>query len=574
VRLAGIFKIFENRTEPICSLVRFISMSTDASLPGDLEACQQELLHLRGVLAETAFTCEEQHNQIEKLQAELELFKRYLFGRRSERFVEDTAQGRLFEPLADGTTPTSEAPEAGEEEITYRRRRQGHGWSELPKHLPREEILLEVPEAERICDGCGDPMVKIGEDRAERVDYRPAKIVVKVFVQPKYACPKKHGGVKQVETPPGPVPGGRFDFGMVAQVVTSKTCDHLPLYRQQDVLARAGIELSRSTLCEIMASAAFLLEPLAGLLRQRLRGSDWLGADDTPVRLLDPAHPEGVRTARFWLYRGPDIAPYNVFDFHESRSRDGPREFLGAYQGWVKVDAYGVDGGVYLGSSRMRASCCLAHARRKFDEAKSSYPRLAAEALGFFQLLYDIEDRARDFTPEARQGLRQAEAVPLLEKFRSWVENQTVHTLPKLKFGEALRYLRNQWEPLTNYVQDGRLPTDNNATERDLRALTIGRKNWLFIGSKEAGPRAAILYTIVASAVRHDLDVWAYLRDAVERLATGNTDPASLLPDVWAANHPEAVRNYRAHEREAVAAGKRARRERRRALERIKAQHR
>lgn len=549
-------------------------MSTDASLPSDLEACQRELVHLRSVLAETAVTCEEQRTRIEKLEAELELFQRYLFGRRSERFVDDPAQGRLFEPPADGSAPTPEVPEAAEEEITYRRRRQGHGWSELPGHLPREEILLDVPEVERLCEGCGEPLVKIGEDRVERVDYRPARVVVKVYVMPKYACPKKDGGVKQVQTPPGPVPGGRFDFGMVAQVVTSKTCDHLPLYRQQDVLARAGIELSRSTLCEIMASAAFLLEPLAALLKRRLLSGDWLGADDTPVRLLDPAHPEGVRLARFWLYRGPATAPYNVFDFHESRSRDGPRKFLGDYQGWVKVDAYGVEGGVYLGSSRMRASCCLAHARRKFDEARSSHPWLAAEALGFFQQLYDIEDRSRQLPPEVRQALRQAEAKPLLEKLRLWTEVQAAHALPKLKLGEALGYLRNQWEPLTNYVHDGRLPIDNNATERDLRALTIGRKNWLFIGSKEAGPRAATLYTVVASAARHDLDVWAYLRDCLERLATADTDPVSLLPDVWAAAHPAAIRSYRAHEREAVAAAKRARRERHRALERAKARRR
>lgn len=550
-------------------------MSTDASLPTDLAACQRELLHTQSVLAETAVTCEEQRLQIEKLRAELKLFQRYLFGRRSERHVEDPGQGRLFEQPADGTPPAPELPEAAEEEITYRRRRPGHGWSELPGHLPREEVLLDVPAAERTCGCCGELMQKIGEDRTERVDYRPARIVVKVFVTPKYACVKKHGGVKQAETPPGPVPGGRFDFGMVAQVVTSKTCDHLPLYRQQDVLARAGIELSRSTLCEIMASAAFLLEPLATVLKQRLLASDWLGADDTPVRLLDRAHPEGVRLARFWLYRGPeDVAPYNVFDFHESRSRDGPRKFLGTYQGWVKVDAYGVDGGVYLGSARMRASCCLAHARRKFDEAKSSHPRLAAEALGFFQQLYDLEDRARELSAEARQALRQAEAAPLLEKLRTWADEQAAQALPKLKFGEALGYLRNQWEPLTNYVQDGRLPIDNNAVERDLRALTIGRKNWLFIGSNEAGPRAAILYTVVASAARHDLDVWAYLRDALERLATGGTDPTSLLPDVWAAAHPAAIRSYRAHEREAVAAAMRARRERRRALERAKARRR
>jgi hypothetical protein len=274
------------------------------------------------------------------------------------------------------------------------------------------------------------------------------------------------------------------------------------------------------------------------------------------------------------LYRG-DEAPYNVFDFHESRSRDGPREFLQEFRGWVKVDAYGVDDGVYLSSGeRIIASCCLAHARRKFDEAKSSHPALAAQALGLFQQLYDVEDRARELSAAARQALREREAAPLLARFRAWLDQQALLALPKSKFGEAVGYMRHQWDALASYVRDGRLPIDNNDTERDLRQLTIGRKNWLFIGSPEAGPRAAILYTVVASAVRHDLDVWAYLRDVLERLvaaresADDNRDVAPLLPDAWAKSHPEAIRTYRAHEREARAAALRARRHRRRALAR------
>ena len=463
-------------------------MSTDASLPNDLEACQRELFdarqqllesqsrltHTENVLTETAMACEAQQAQIEKLRAELELFQRYLFGRRRERFVDSPGQGRLFDPPSEEEQASSEQASSeqasseqassepdsteaeAEESSAPRGKRRGHGWGKLPAHLPREEVLCDVPESERTCECCGEPLVYIGEDRTERVDYRPAKIIIKVLVTPKYACPKKHGGVTQQEAPPAPVAGGRFDFGLVAQVVTNKTADHLPLYRQQDVLARAGIELSRSTLCDIMAGAAELLAPLAAFLRERVLAGWLLGADDTPVRLLDPALPEGVRLARFWLYRGCDDAPYNVFDFHESRSRDGPRNFLETFQGWVKVDAYGVDGGVYLASGgRIRASCCLAHARRKFDEALSSHPTLAAQALGFFRQLYDIEDRAREFSPEARYALRQSEAVPLLAKLRAWADAQAGLALPKLKLGVALGYLRNQWEPLTNYTSLG-----------------------------------------------------------------------------------------------------------------------
>ena len=550
-------------------------------MPDDLNACQQllvetrhelstargELSHVEEVLAEITSVCDAQQRHLEQIKAELELLKRYHFGRRSERFVESPAQGRLFdepaEALGDDSTSAVEPPA---EEVTTHRRRSGHGWSKLPEHLPREEVPVDLPEDQRRCPCCGEAMQRIGEDRSERVDITPARVLVKVLVRPKYACRHQHG-IEQAELPPSPIPGGRFDFGFVAHVVTSKVADHLPLYRQQDILARSGLTLSRATLCEIMANAAMLLEPLATFMMRRLVASDLLGADDTPVRLLDPSHPDGVRLARFWLFRGFEAAPYNVFHFHESRGRDGPAGFLQDFQGTVKVDAYGVKDGVYLASDgRITASCCLTHARRKFDEARQSHPRLAAEALAYFQQLYDIEDRGRELPADDRRLLRQQESAPLLARLRGWLDEQAVNALPKLKFGEAVQYARNQWSALVNYVEDGRRPIDNNDTERDLRALTIGRKNWMFIGSPEAGPRAAVLYTVVASAARHELDIWAYLRDVLERLATGGVTLADLLPDAWAKTYPESVRVFRQQEHQSRADAERLRRQRRRRL--------
>jgi transposase len=544
-------------------------MSTEGSLPDDLETCQRELRHAQHVLSQTAALCEQQQQELARLKEELELFQRFRFGRRSERFLDSPGQGRLFqEPAEAGAASAAAAADdpAQWEQIEYRRRRKGHGWGKLPEHLPRQEVLVDLPEDQRKCPDCGQPLERIGEDRSERVDVIPARVIVKVLVRPKYACPHGHG-IRQQELPPSPVPGGRFDFGFTAHVLTAKLADHIPLYRQQDQLARSGLTLGRSTLCEIFAQAALLLAPLAELMKRRLLGTDLLGADDTPVRLLDRTHPDGVRRARFWLFRGFVAAPYNVFFFHESRSRDGPAEFLQAFRGTVKVDAYGVQDGVYLASDgRISASCCLAHARRKFDEAKSSHPRLSAEALAIIQQLYDVEDRGRDFTAEDRRALRAREASPLWERFRGWLDEQAASTLPKLKFGEAVGYARNQWSSLVNYVQDGRLPIDNNDVERDLRALTIGRKNWLFIGAPTAGPRAGILYTVVASAARHQLDIWAYLRDVLERLAGGGIELASLLPDAWAATHPASVHQFRRQEQDRQAAADRARRAARRLL--------
>jgi transposase len=542
-------------------------MSTDAS-PDDLNAQQRQLQEIREqltqmqhVLEQTLLVCDERGAEIARLKAQLEMLQRDRYGRRSERHAPE--QGRLFEEPADGAEPDDEG-EVPTEEIKYRRRRRGYGWGKLPPHLPREEVLVDLKEHERRCECCGETLVRIGEDRHERVELEPARVFVKVIVRPKYACPHKHG-VQQAPAPPSPAPGGRFDFGFTAHVVISKIVDHLPLYRQQDILARSGLPLGRSTLCEIMAHASELLRPLAELMQERLLLSDLLGADDTPVRLLDATHPEGVRLARFWLFRGFAAAPYNIFRFHESRSRDGPREFLQNFRGVVKVDAYGVDDGVYLSShGRIIASCCMAHARRKFDAAKSSHPRIAAEALAYFQQLYDLEDQARLWEPEARRQLRECEATPVLNRFQDWLAEQSRLALPRSVVGEAIGYTLRQWTPLTNYVEDGRRPIDNNDTERDLRALTIGRKNWLFVGHPQAGPRAAVLYTVAASAARHDLDLWAYLRATLEHLARNDVPLTALLPDVWAQAHPEQIRTYRQHEREARAAAERSRRARRR----------
>jgi hypothetical protein len=282
--------------------------------------------------------------------------------------------------------------------------------------------------------------------------------------------------------------------------------------------------------------------------------------------VIDPEHPSGVRTGRFWLYRGFEEFPYHVFDFHESRGRDGPAGFLKDFTGWVTVDAYGVQDGVYLGSDSIRASCCNSHARRKFDAATASHPQLAAHALGLYRLLYDIEDRANGLSSQERLELRQQESQPVVDSLKSWLLEHHAQTLPKLKIGEAIRYALNQWDELTAFLEDGNLPIDNNATELALRSLTTGRNNWMFVGSPQAGERAAIIYSVVSSANRHHLDVWAYLRDVLERSARGDS-AEELLPDVWAQSHPESIRTYRQREQERVAAKKRDRRQRRRALQ-------
>lgn len=535
-------------------------MSQNNGLPDDLQACHALIVQQQALVEQTSETNETLARNLERLTFELEQLKRYLFGRRSERHVDNPAQLELFEdvPSQSGDKPAEEEPL--EEEITYRRRKPRSKADRFPESLPRQVQVIDVPVEQRTCFCCGEEMPVIDTDVRERLEYVPAKLIVHELQYPKRACGKCKSGVA-VAAPPEPdqagaalTAGSRYGFGVTAQIILGKYADHLPLYRLEDVFARAGVVIPRSTQVGLLDAAADLLEPLVSRMKARLFEASVIGMDDTPVRRQDESLPGKMRTARMWLARGRDETPYNVFFFYESRGRDGPARFLGDYRGWVTVDAYGVNDGVYLGSSgRIQASCCHAHVRRKFEAALGNDPKRASQALAFYRQLYDIEDRARELSSDERLELRKSESASVMDKFKSWLGDQAAErsVLPKSAIGVAIRYALNLWEPLSAFLSDGALPIDNNDTERDLRRLTIGRKNWLFIGSAAAGEVAATMTTLVASASRHSLDIWAYLDDVLQRLAAGEPDVDQLLPDRWRAAHPDSVRTYRDAEREA-----------------------
>ncbi len=533
-------------------------------LPDSLDACHT-------LIGQVNDTNESLAKEIERIKFEYEQLKRCLYGRRSERhLVADDSQLSLFDQGKepdDNNANHSEA-EVETEEITYQRRKRRKK-DRFPENLPREVETIDVPEAERLCTCCGDAMPIIATDVRERLEYVPARMIVHELHYPKRACSKCKAGVTVASPPEADhngaalTAGSRYGFGVTAQIILGKYADHLPLYRLEDVFARAGVVIPRSTQVDLLTAAADLLRPLVDTIKARLLASDVLGMDDTPVRLQDVSLPGKMRTARMWLARGREAAPYNVFFFHESRERDGPARFLSEYNGWVTVDAYGVNDGVYLGSEgRIRASCCHSHARRKFEAAKSNDPTRASRALGLYRQLYDIEDRASGFSAAERLKLRQAESVPILDEFKTWLDDQAPQVLPKSAIGAAVRYALNQWQPLLAFTQDGSLPIDNNDTERDLRRLTIGRKNWMFFGSAAGGEVAATMYTLIASAARHHLDLWAYVDDVLRRMAAGESDLPQWLPDRWGQTYPESIRTYRKNEQEARRARKKDRRTR------------
>ena len=529
------------------------------------ENIRRRVDELERILAATAEDYDRLKEEHAELLETLALLRRYLFGPRRERHVDDPDQGHLFDlPPESGPEPNAPAAPADDGASPRPRpaRTPRHARFE---HLPHIRFEHDLTEAEKTCSCCGTPKVRIGEDESHTLEFIPARLEVHVHVLPKYACSKCRDGVASPPVPPKPTPGGMAGPGLVSFVVVSKFADHLPLYRLEDILTRHGVYLSRSTLCDWVRDAAVVLEPLAALQRDLVLQSPVIWTDDTPVTVLGGEQP-GSTTGRFWAYIGDGEHPYTVYDFTMSRSRDGPAAFLHEYRGFLQADAYGGYDGIFLASDGgIEEVACWAHARRKFFDARSNAPRQANEILEWIRQLYDIEDRAREYSATGRQALRQREAVPILDRIEAKLDELTGRVLPKSSLGKAVTYARNQWAALRRYTGDGRLTIDNNVSEQTLRLQAIGRKNWEFLGSAEAGPRAAVLFTILAGAKRHHLEPWAYVRDVLLRLSVGETELESLLPDRWAASHPEHVLQHRLDESRRRAARQKATRERRRA---------
>jgi transposase len=527
------------------------------------DAAARRIDELERILDQTAADYERLKEEHAELAETLALLRRYVFGPRRERRLDDPDQGHLFDLPEFAAEPTP--PRPLDDAAPPRPRPARSPRRTRLDHLPHIRIEHDLTEEEKTCSCCGGPKQRIGEDESRELEFIPARLEVKVHVLPKYACPKCRDGVASPPVPPKPVPGGMAGPGLVAFVVVSKFADHLPLYRLEDILTRHGVYLSRSTLCDWVRDAATVLEPLAELQKSLVLQSPVIWTDDTHVTVLGGEQP-GSSTGRFWVYIGDDGHPYSVYDFSASRCRDGPATFLEGYRGFLQADAYGGYDGIFLGSDGgIVEVACWAHARRKFYEARSNAPREANEVLESIRQLYDIEDRAREWTADERLALRQREALPILDRIESYLDDLSQRVLPKSALAKAVTYARNQRAALRQYTSDGRLTIDNNVSERTLRLQAVGRKNWEFLGSAAAGPRAAVLFTILAGAKRHRLEPWVYLRDVLLRLSAGETDLASMLPDRWAASHPEHVLQHRLDESRRKAARQKEARMRRRA---------
>jgi transposase len=525
---------------------------------------EQQAAELNRVLDETSASHQELRESHKATLEELAWYKRWVHGRRGERVADADGQQHLFDlaPPDEGELPAEAESSESAHNVTghSRRRRRELDLSRLP-HFRHE---LDLLDDEKLCQCCQRAKDRIGEDVTTIVEYVPSKLEVHEHVRPKYACRYCKDGVSSPPPPERPIARGIAGPGLIAQIVVGKFGDHLPLYRQEDIFVRHGVHLARSTLCDWVSAAADLLEPLYNLQRKLVLESAVMWTDDTPVKVLAGGE-EGSRLGRFWTYVGDDEHPYSVYDFTMSRRRDGPQTFLQGFRGYLQADAYGGYDAIFLDSgSDITEVACWAHARRKFFDARANYPREAHQTLEWIQQLYDIEDRGRELSANLRCELRRAEANPILDRIDAYLKKLTLTALPKSALAKAVTYARNQWDALRCYTTDGRLTIDNNTAERTLRHQAIGRKNWLFIGSENAGPRAAILYSIMAGAKRHRIEPWSYVRELLMRLPADDSQLQDLLPDHWAASHPESVLTHRLEESRNKASAKKLRRQQRR----------
>jgi hypothetical protein len=344
----------------------------------------------------------------------------------------------------------------------------------------------------------------------------------------------------QGEKPAQPIEKGLAGPGLLAHVITNKYCDHLPLHRQESIFARHGVHLSRKTLCDWVGQSAWLLEPVVKAMRREVLKSYSIHSDDTPVPVQECGK---THRAYLWVYIGDAQHPYTIYDFTWTRSRDGPLKFLRGYKGHLQADAYSGYEALYVDGDILEVGC-WAHARRKFFEAKQTAPVTAHQAMLRIKALYAVEREAKehmtrhgDDTDAAlakRLSLRQEQAVPVLETLNAWLHEQQQHQLPKSPVAQAIQYTLNNWTALVRYADDPRLEIDNNAAERALRSVVVGRNNWLFAGSARGGRTAATLYSLIATAKRHGLDPFAYLRDLLARIPTHpQRQIDSLFPDRW-----------------------------------------
>ncbi len=471
--------------------------------------------------------------KIDQLTHEMAVLERWKFGRSREQL--NQAQASLLDEAIDADIAAIEqeleslvpAPKA---DATIRQQPKR---AALPPELPRVDQHHEPESTRCTTAGCGCTLKRIGEDVSEKLDYTPGLFTVERHIRGKWACAQCQSLI-QAPVPAQIIDKGIATAGLLAQVLVAKYSDHLPLYRQEGIFARAGLGVPRSTLGAWVGMCGVQLQPLVDALRQEVLGCRVLHADETPVAMLKPGNKKTHR-AYLWAYAPGAFEDMKavVYDFCESRAGEHARAFLGNWKGALVCDDFsGYKQSFTLGVTE---AGCMAHARRKFfDLHAANKSQIAAQALQIISALYDVEREVKSLTADERLKIRQTRSRPLADALHQWMELQRRQITDGTATAKALDYSLKRWGALTRFVDDGQLPIDNNWAENQIRPVAIGRKNWLFAGSLRAGQRAAAVMSLIQSARLNGHDPYAYLKDVLQRLPTHkNHLIAELLPHRW-----------------------------------------
>jgi len=505
-------------------------MVESAVLPDDVESLKTLVI--------------ERDLEIQQLREYVRLLKSQRFGASSERIHRD--QLGLFneaEQILDMDIEKDEHEEALIEVPSHTRARGGR--RPLPAWMPREEILHDLSEEEKICAHDGEPLVEIGRETSEQVEFIPATARVLVHVRPKYGCPRCKTGVRIAPMPPQPIPKSVASPSLLAYVAVSKYADALPLYRQQGMLERIGIEISRATLAAWMIKLGELVGPLINLMREELLESGFVQCDESRYQVLKEPGKSAESLSYIWVQRATAHGhPLILYEYDRSRSAEVPKRLFEGYEGVLQTDGYEGYGAIGREPGIIHAGC-WAHARRKFTDAlkvggknrkkgaKRSKKQSKAEAgLRFIQKLYAVEREVKEASPEERVRVRQDRSLPILSDLRQWLDESLGAVVPQSLTGKALAYLNGQWPKLVRVFEHGEVPIDTNLVENAIRPFAIGRKNWMFADTVHGAEASANLYSLVETAKANDLEPWAYLERVFEEIPRAETlqDFDALLP--------------------------------------------
>lgn len=502
----------------------------------ELEEENQELLRVREALekqnAELEAKLKHADLKREYLEFQIEKLRRMLFGKRSEKIParsDDLLQLEFFEEAKKEI----ETEEVETETITYDRKKRRQERRPIPEDIHREQVIVDVDSRLRVCPDCGDEMECFGHDVCEELEYIPALLYIIEYVLKKYACKRCESAVVQAPRPPRPIPKARPGPGLLAYILVSKYQDHLPLHRQERIFGRHGMELSRKTLCDWVQKMAELLQPIVEAMKRTVLSAKVVQVDETPVRVNNPEVKGKAAKAYIWTYGIPDEEV--VYDFTQGRSASGPEEFFGGkYPPYLQSDSYSVYTSLDEREKTVHVGC-WAHARRKYYEARAEAPEFSKLILTAIQTIFRVERVAKSegLSGEALVARRREESAPILENLKELLDAKRPDVLPESGLGEAIAYTLNNWKALNRYIEIPEAEPSNNSAERSLRGVVVGRKNWLFVGHPNAGPRAANILSLVETCRRLGVEPYAYLKDVIAEMAKGTTRPSKLTPRAW-----------------------------------------